>query len=85
MRTNGYTGHGENTGGLQAHSVGELYPLDVYGQETPNGTRYGVIDLSSGDATGGLWSVKVAHGMAKALKAEAPARAREIIRSIARP
>lgn len=27
-----YTGHGENTGGLQAHSVGSLYPFTIVAQ-----------------------------------------------------
>lgn len=28
----GYTGHGSGTGGLQQHSVGELYPLTIAGK-----------------------------------------------------
>jgi len=83
MQTNGYTGHGAATGGLQSHSIGALYPLDVYGQETPNGTRYGVVDLSSGTWTGALWTCATARGVAEALKGETIERAREHIRAIA--
>lgn len=70
MRANTYTGHGANTGGLQRHSIGELYPFDVYGQETAEGTRYGVVNLSTGDETGALWTVHGATATARALKAE---------------
>ena len=36
------------SGGLQNHSIGALYPYIVYGQETPSGTRYGVLNGSTG-------------------------------------
>jgi hypothetical protein len=63
--------------------VGALYPLDVYGQETPRGTRYGVIDLSSGACTGALWTCRTARGLAEALKAGTLDDARRDIRAIA--
>jgi hypothetical protein len=43
-----YQGHGHKTGGLQRHSIGDTYPIFVYGQETPEGTRYGVQNLTTG-------------------------------------
>lgn len=64
---NAYTGHGEATGGLQAHSIGALYPLDVYGQETPEGTRYGIVDLSRGLWSGPHWTCTQAHEFARCL------------------
>lgn len=67
-----YTGHGAATGGLQSHSVGELYPFDVYGQETPQGTRYGVVNLATGDATGPLWCIEDAARFARELVGAGP-------------
>lgn len=32
-----YTGHGNNTGGLQAHSIGDGYPWIVVGGNAPGG------------------------------------------------
>jgi len=50
MGENTYQGHGAATGGLQQHSVGDIYPLAVFGQEQPQGfTAYGVIDLAIGE------------------------------------
>jgi hypothetical protein len=50
MSKHQYSGHGAHTGGLQAHSVGDIYPLTVFGQERPEGfTAYGVLDLATGN------------------------------------
>lgn len=46
-----YTGH-VGQGGLQGHSVGDVYPWIVYGQETTAGTMYGVMHASDGRDTG---------------------------------
>ena len=47
-----YTGHGANTGGLQAHSIGEGYPFIVVGIDNPafEKTRWRVIDSRTGAA-----------------------------------
>lgn len=45
-----YTGHGVNTGGLQAHSIGWEYPYTVIGvQRGPEGAlRWAVMDTRNG-------------------------------------
>jgi len=43
-----YTGHGANTGGLQQHTIGDIYPIGIFGQETPEGLRYGVQNFATG-------------------------------------
>lgn len=45
-----YMGHGANTGGLQAHSVGPEYPYTVIGvQRGPDGPlRWAVMDTRNG-------------------------------------
>jgi hypothetical protein len=59
-----YTGHvGE--GGLQGHSVGALYPYIVYGQETPDGTRYGVQKADSNFDTGPRFACADAYTIAE--------------------
>lgn len=65
-----YTGHGANTGGLQGHSVGGLYPLCVFGQETAEGTRYGVMNLARGITLyAAEYTCKEAHDKARELAA----------------
>lgn len=44
-RKEGYTGHGANTGGLQGHSVGEMYPYTV----AMIGDRWHAMDLRTGN------------------------------------
>ena len=67
----GYTGHvGE--GGLQGHSIGGYYPFIIYGQETAQGTCYGVLNGATGFDTGPIFGTAAgAHGMADVLKSQA--------------
>lgn len=65
--TTKYTGHVGN-GGLQGHSIGALYPYVVYGQETPNGTRYGVQNGATGYDTGANWDCAGAYDRAAWMK-----------------
>lgn len=52
----GYTGHGAGTGGLQQHSVGDLYPLTIAGKTFNGGpTMWQAMDLISG------WKGRVWH------------------------
>lgn len=67
MSTVKYTGHVGN-GGLQGHSVGALYPYVVYGQETTDGTRYGVQNGATGFDTGPHWDCAGAYGRAEWMK-----------------
>jgi hypothetical protein len=63
-----YTGHVGN-GGLQGHSVGALYPYVVYGQETPAGLRYGVMNGTKDADTGPIFrECKAAYAAAEELK-----------------
>ena len=78
MHSNSYTGHGAATGGLQRHSIGELYPLDVYGQQVNGETLYGVVDLATGEETGARWDVYGATELAREIK-----RVREASRAAA--
>lgn len=68
--TIGYTGH-VGSGGLQGHSIGGYYPFIVYGQETEDGLRYGVLNGATGFDTGPVcltaWG---AHETADKLKRE---------------
>ena len=41
-----YTGHGENTGGLQQHSIGDIYPLAI--AYAPYTSEYTVWDTTTG-------------------------------------
>ena len=62
-----YTGHvGE--GGLQGHSIGGFYPYIVYGQETPDGVRYGVLNGATGSAVSAEHSCADAYAIAEYLK-----------------
>lgn len=51
MQTNtNYTGHGDNTGGLQRHSVGEMYPYTVIHYGSLQGPlEYAAYDLRTGN------------------------------------
>ena len=50
--SNSYTGHGPNTGGLQQHSIGGVYPKIIYAQQTQCGLRWGVLDARTGGDSG---------------------------------
>lgn len=64
-----YTGHGANTGGLQAHSIGESYPYTVVGIDDPSrwdGTRWRVVNLVTGKTTDyDFLRVELAHEVAE--------------------
>lgn len=62
-----YTGH-VGQGGLQGHSIGGLYPYVVYGQETAEGTRYGVMNGTTGTDTGAKYDCAGAYQAAERLK-----------------
>ena len=65
-----YTGHGANTGGLQGHSIGGTYPIGTFAQETPNGTRYGVMNFASGTVLAqGFTSSALSHAWARQINA----------------
>jgi hypothetical protein len=51
MATAGYTGHGARTGGLQQHSIGNLYPYTIIGVTThPYApTQWQVMDCRTGN------------------------------------
>lgn len=52
--TQQYTGHGANTRGLQAHSIGESYPYIVVGIDNPRQgkeTRWRVVNAITGEVT----------------------------------
>lgn len=49
MRTDTqYTGHGDNTGGLQRHSVGPLYPYTIIQKGCPDALQHVAFDLRTG-------------------------------------
>lgn len=43
-----YTGHGAKTGGLQGHSVGDLYPYTVIGVSKSGALYWSVMDTRTG-------------------------------------
>lgn len=43
-----YTGHGSNTGGLQRHSIGSLYPYTVIAKGDPAHPDWCAMDLRTG-------------------------------------
>lgn len=44
-----YTGHGSNTGGLQRHSIGDMYPYTVAGVGRLGQVRWVAVDLRTGN------------------------------------
>ena len=71
-----YTGHvGED--GLQGHSIGGLYPYIIYGQETPEGVRYGVMNGATGESIPAQYSRAAdAYDVAESFKKHDQAKGR---------
>jgi len=44
-----YTGHGANTGGLQAHSIGDLFPLGIVGIGSGDRTYYAAVNYNDNE------------------------------------
>ena len=56
-----YTGHGSNTGGLQRHSIGALYPYTVIAKGLPNSLVWHAMDLRTGNEGKGHRTYKEAE------------------------
>ena len=48
-QSTGYTGHGANTGGLQAHSTGPLMPFMIQSVGLPDSRQFQVLDSRTGN------------------------------------
>ena len=76
-----YQGHLPDGSSVQKHSAGSCYPFVVYGQETPDGLKFGVIGPRH--TTGPKWSCAEACEKAdlaaevwRKMQARAPATAK---------
>lgn len=49
MTGTAYTGHGAKTGGLQRHSVGDMYPFTVIAKGVPGRIKWHAMDLRTGN------------------------------------
>lgn len=63
-----YLGHLNDGSSVQRHSAGDIYPVVIYGQQTPTGVAYGLITPRQG--YGGLiGTYDEAHTVARCVKA----------------
>lgn len=63
-----YTGHGARTGGLQGHSVGDLYPYTLMAQGRPESLTWFVMDTRTGNLSRGFRTASEAQAQAVSLK-----------------
>lgn len=64
-----YTGHGANTGGLQAHSIGDNYPFLIFGRQFDRSRLlWGVLDTRDGTDHGTYIDGKAAQAKVNQLQ-----------------
>ncbi len=65
-----YQGHLPDGSSVRKHSAGSCYPYVVFGQETPNGVQYGVMNPDGTSTPACFSAANLACGLADARAAE---------------